>query len=270
VPVARLAVPHLRAPQMVVNPIYPYHRADAPASFLHTSVVEMCHWIITNLNRGQYQERRILTPAAYDLMWEPVIQRGVPPFREAMGLGWTLGSFEGAATVGHGGGGFGWTCFLVLLPEKNCGAIILSNEESAAHERALEAVLHTMLGKQPQAGKVSWMVPITQALASGGIRAAYTCYDAIRGGTAYDFDAYDLISLSYQLLSAKKADLAVEVLALNAHAFPQDLGAQVFLAENMIRAGELARAEAAVQKALAISPDNKTARRLLAEIEAGK
>lgn len=44
VPRSRLAVPHLRAPEMIVNPIYPYHRADAPASFLHSSVVEMCHW----------------------------------------------------------------------------------------------------------------------------------------------------------------------------------------------------------------------------------
>ncbi len=48
----RLAVPHLRTPGMIVNPVYPYHRADAPASFLHSTVTEMCHWCITCLNQG--------------------------------------------------------------------------------------------------------------------------------------------------------------------------------------------------------------------------
>ena len=51
----RLAVPHLRTPEMIVNPVYPYHRADAPASFLHSTVVEMCHWAITCLNWGDVQ-----------------------------------------------------------------------------------------------------------------------------------------------------------------------------------------------------------------------
>ena len=37
---------------MIVNPVYPYHRADAPASFLHTTVMDMCHWGITCLNGG--------------------------------------------------------------------------------------------------------------------------------------------------------------------------------------------------------------------------
>ena len=52
IPTNLLAWPHLRSPEMRVNPIYPYHRADAPASFLHTTVVDMCHWGITSLKRG--------------------------------------------------------------------------------------------------------------------------------------------------------------------------------------------------------------------------
>lgn len=107
VPRHRLAVPHLRVPEMIVNPIYPYHRADAPASFLHASVAEMCNWAVTCLQRGRYQEQSLLTPASFDQMWTSVAQRGAPPFREEMGLGWTMGHFEGVKTVGHGGGGFG-------------------------------------------------------------------------------------------------------------------------------------------------------------------
>ncbi|HEY9075254.1 MAG TPA: serine hydrolase domain-containing protein [Anaerolineaceae bacterium] len=94
-----LAVPHLRTPAMAVNPIYPYHRADAPASFLHSSVIEMCRWCITCLNRGEYGGQRLLSPASYDQMWTPVAEWGYPPFYEHIGLGWTLGHFDGYLTA---------------------------------------------------------------------------------------------------------------------------------------------------------------------------
>ena len=218
---SRMAVPHLRVPALVVNPISPYHRADAPASFLYTTVVEMCHWGITNLNRGIYKGQRILSPASYDQMWTPLAKRDYPPFREAMGLGWALGHYEGVRTIGHGGGGFGWTCLLFLLPEKNQAAIILCNEESSAHERVALAVIRAMLGLEPHPGKVSWMVPVARALHASGIQGAYACYQEILNDQDYDFDAYDLITLAYQLLSAKKFDLATDVLELNLHAFPE-------------------------------------------------
>jgi CubicO group peptidase (beta-lactamase class C family) len=263
VPRNRLAVPHLRAPGMIVNPIYPYHRADAPASFLHASVVEMCHWAITCLGRGIYQEQRLLTPASYDQMWTPVAQRGDPPFREEMGLGWALGHFEGGRTIGHGGGGFGWTCFLALLPEINCATIVLSNEESAAHDIALQAVLCSLLGKEPQPGRVSWMIPIAQALQAGGIRAAYARYEEIKDNPDYFIEVGELIPLYYQLMSLKKFDLAVELLELDLYAFPERVGLCIYMAKIHLLKGDRAQAEAALRRALAIQPNRADALEML-------
>ena len=65
------------------------------------------------------------------------------------------------------------------------------------------------------------MIPITQALQASGIQAAYACYQEILNDPDYDFDAYDLITLAYQLVSAKKIDLAMDVLELNLYAFPE-------------------------------------------------
>ncbi len=180
VPSDRLAVPHLRSPNMIVNPIYPYHRADAAASFLHSTVIDMCHWTITCLAGGVFDNRRILSQASYDLMWSPVAEQGNPPLYEHHGLGWVLGHFDGIKTVSHGGAGFGWTDFLVMLPETRCGAIILCNEESSARSRTIRAVLHCMLGKEPIVDTVSWMVPISRAFAEGGLPGAYARYDEIR------------------------------------------------------------------------------------------
>jgi len=239
----RLAVPHLRTPEMIVNPIYPYHRADAPASFLHTTVVEMCHWGITCLNRGVFAGQRILSPASCDLMWTPVVDRGSPPFYESHGLGWVLGHFDGLKTVSHGGGGFGWTDFFFLLPEVNQAAVILVNEESSARSRFIRAVIHAMLGKEPVAGTVSWMIPISKALQEGGIQAAYARYAEIKDSPQYFFDEYELVSLVYQLMSVKKFDLAIEVLKLNLQAFPQGAETYHLLGKLYLQKGETQQAE---------------------------
>jgi len=231
VPPGRLALPHLRTPEMMVNPTYPYHRADAPSSFLHSSVLEMCHWAMISLNRGTLNDQVILSPASYDLMWAPAAKRGYPPFREEMGLGWALGHFEGVRTVAHGGGGFGWTCHLILLPDKNNAAIMLCNEESSAIEAIEKAVIRTLLGLEPQRGPVSWMIPIAQALHSGGIQAAYACYADILNQPDYFVDQYDLITLSYQLMAVKKFELVKGVLELNLHAFPEDKTSRTLLAK---------------------------------------
>ena len=216
VPKERLVMPHLRTPEMMVNPVYPYHRADAPASFLHSTVIDMCHWSITSLNGGVFNGNRILSADQYPLMWTPVAPRNYPPFYEHAGLGWTLGHYEGVKTVCHGGAGFGMTTFLILLPEKKRGAVILCNEESTAREQIDRAVVDMMLNREPQAGSVSWLIPISHALQTGGIQAAQDCCAEITasGGEGYLFDAYELFPLVYQLISAGKTDLASEVLEL--------------------------------------------------------
>jgi CubicO group peptidase (beta-lactamase class C family) len=265
-----LAMPHLRMPEMGVSPFYPYHRADSPASNLHATVLDMCHWGMTNLNRGSCQGQRLLSPATYDLMWAPVVDRGNPRpnMYEDMGLGWVLGHYHGAQAISHGGGGFGWTSFFFLLPEKRGAAVILCNEESTARGRIIRAVAHTMLGEKPQVGTVSWMVPICQALAEGGIQAAYARYADIKdcGAEDYSLDEYDLISLSYQLVGAGKPDLALDVLGLNLRAFPESAESYLERAKIYLQQGALAPAQENVLQALAIEPGSAAAAALLEQV----
>jgi len=269
VPTHLLAWPHLRSPEMRVNPIYPYHRADAPASFLHTTVVDMCHWCITCLNRGYYFEDSILSPASFDMMWQPVAQRGNPPsVFEEMGLGWSLGHFKGVKTICHGGAGFGSTAFLLILPEKDTAAVILCNEESNAHLSVVRAVAATLIGQNPDVGTISWMVPISRALAEGGIDLAYAHYAEIRDrdGEFY-FGENDLLDLSLQLFSAKKVDLAIEVLGLNIHVYPDHIESYLEQAKLYQHKGDPAQAKESLLKALSIDPGNNTALRFLESVQ---
>ena len=256
VPRDRLAVPHLRTPEMVVNPVYPYHRADAPASFLHSTVLEMCQWAITCLNGGARNGQRLLSPASFEQMWTPVVEWGFLPLYEHCGLGWTLGHFDGVKTVSHGGMGFGWTDFLTLLPEKRRGAVILCNEESSARSRIIRAALHAMLDKEPIVNSVSWMIPISQALAEGGLPAAYARYESIKDSPDYFFDEDELLNLAYQMQCVKKIAPAIAVLELNLHVFPWHTDSSIFLARLHLQENDRTRAAAVLQKALAQDPAN--------------
>ncbi len=256
VPHDRLAVPHLRTPEMVVNPVYPYHRADAPASFLHSTVLEMCQWAITCLDGGARNGQRLLSPASFEQMWTPVVEWGFPPLYEHCGLGWTLGHFDGVKTVSHGGMGFGWTDFLTLLPEKKRGAVILCNEESSARSRTIRAALHAMLGKEPIVNSVSWLIPISQVLEEGGLPAAYARYEAIKDSPDYFFDEDELLNLAYQMQCVKKTAPAIAVLELNLHVFPGHTDSSICLARLHLQENDRARAAAVLQKALAQDPAN--------------
>lgn len=230
IPAERLALPHLRTPAMIVNPIYPYHRADVPASFLHSSVLEMCNFAIASLKGASGAIPGLLSPATYEKMWTPVAERGYPPFYEHHSLGWVIGHFNGVKTVSHGGGGFGWTDFFTILPERNAAAVILCNEESSARSRTLRAAVHVLLGLEPVVDTVSWMVPICQSLAEGGIQAARACYAEIKDDPNYFFDEDELITLVYQLQSVQKFELAAQVLELNLEVFPAHAESQHMLA----------------------------------------
>jgi CubicO group peptidase (beta-lactamase class C family) len=272
VPSDLLAVPHLRSPEMKVNPVYPYHRADAPASFLHSTVLDMCHWGIACLNQGSYLGGSILSPASYDLMWKPVADRGYPPpsMYEEMGFGWTLGHYKDVRTVSHGGMGFGWTDFLLILPEKNCAAVLLCNEESFSRTRIIRALADALLDQKPQANAVSWMVPISRALAEGGIEAAYARHAELKAknDNEFYFDEDELLGLSLQLFSAKKIDMAIDVLGLNIHVYPEYVASYIEQAKLYLHKGEPSTAKERLLKAQSIQPDNAVVAGMLEKIRA--
>ena len=261
-----LVWPHLRSPEMKVNPTYPYHRADAPASFLHSTVVDMCHWGITSLKRGNYLGESILSAAGYDLMWTPVAKRGNPPdLYEEMGLGWTLGHFKGVKTICHGGAGFGATSFLLILPEINSAAVLMCNEESDAHYLGIQSVADVLVGQQPQVNQVSGMVPVSRALAEGGLDAAYARCSELKtvGMQDYYFDEYALDSLALQLRMAKQLDLAIEVLGINIHFHPDHIESYLEQAKLYLQKEATTQAKEVLLKALSREPDNATAANLL-------
>jgi CubicO group peptidase (beta-lactamase class C family) len=129
------ASPHVGMPLSVPDGAYPYTRRHAPSSTLHSNLVEMCRWMVAHFEpattaaradeRWARLDRRLL-----DLMWQPVVPVGHPPWEEAAALGWSVGSYRGHRTLSHSGADPGFGSKVVLVPERRTGVVMLANSNT--------------------------------------------------------------------------------------------------------------------------------------------
>jgi len=259
IPVDRLAVPHIRSPRIRTSPIYPYHRADNPSSSLHASILDMCQWCMMCLEQCRHGKDTILKPVGFDAMIKPTVGRGGMPIFQDMGLGWNIGDYKGAKTVGHLGGSAGLNSFLVIMPEKDLAVTLMFNAESQSIYRLLWACLDALVEEEPHAKTVSWMIPISQALADGGIEKANDCATRLReheNHEAYFVESSSLIMLAQQLMIGEESDLAIAVLGMNIDAFPEFSDTYILLARAYLSNGDIDRARSYLEEALRLDPGN--------------
>lgn len=125
---------------------YPYHRAHAPSSTLHSNVLEMSNWAIANMNRGTWKDSQILSESSYDQMWQPQMQISE---ERSIGLGWFIETSEEGLRIFHGGADVGFRSMLVMLPEKSTAVVILANNERADPREMAEKVLDAIFENEP-------------------------------------------------------------------------------------------------------------------------
>lgn len=126
--------------------VYPYHRAHAPSSTLHSNVLEMSNWAIANMNRGTFNDKQILRESSYDLLWKPYKQLSND---RSIGLGWFTGTSGERFRIFHGGADIGFRTSLVMLPEESIAVIILANNERAITSEMADLVLEIILENEP-------------------------------------------------------------------------------------------------------------------------
>jgi CubicO group peptidase (beta-lactamase class C family) len=232
VPKNRLAIPHLRTPEMQVNANYPNHRGDSPASSLHSTLNDMLTFGEFLINKGTVHGKQIVSATSLDLLWTGVAPRRPPPFYEEMGLGWMLGHFQGQKVVSHGGMGFGWTDFFMFFPGLNMAAVMMSNDESYSRKQINNALASEITGYDYAAGDVSWTISLCEAYLQGGYDAvtktAMELFAKPPKGISVDQD--ELINLVYNMVCARKHEQAVFFLKLYLQFYPNDPDAAAMLA----------------------------------------
>ena len=151
VPEQLAASPHVGMPPTVPEQAYPYTRRHAPSSTMHSNLADLCRWIIAHLqptdvaagDSGQQWAR--LDPALVELMWQPVIPVGDPPWTEQAALGWAVGSYRGHRTLSHSGADPGFGSRLVLVPGRRAGVVVLANSNTVPTSSIAAAALDIAL-----------------------------------------------------------------------------------------------------------------------------
>lgn len=126
--------------------ILPFKNIDnlAPCGSIGSSINDMSHWLITQLDSGKYNGEVVIP---FDVIKrtrkpETIIGRVKQPFNEGhfnlYGLGWGLMDYEGTEIVSHTGAVNGFVTSVTLLPEINLGIVVLTNNDQNAFFQMLK------------------------------------------------------------------------------------------------------------------------------------
>ena len=98
------------------------------------------------MNRGTFNEERILEESNYDLLWNPDIQLNE---ERSIGLSWFIGTVGDQYRIFHGGADVGFRTMFVMLPNESIAVVVLANNERADPSDMVEYVLHLILEDHP-------------------------------------------------------------------------------------------------------------------------
>ena len=252
---------------VVKSPIYPYHRAHAASSTLHSSVREMLHWAKANLNKGTYKDKKILEPESYELLWKPAIKIGK---YQALGLGWFMGVHRGIPTIGHGGGDVGFRSYFAIVPSQSLAVVVMANAETFQSFTVAQAILDVCMGLEPQAPRRLTHVELGRTLAKKGIDAAIKQYKSLKKDKSneYFFGESMLYQLGSRLLKVGKTQQAVAMLDLNTKEFPNSIISFSRLADAYIQNKNLKKARQVLETGLQKNPGNRDLNQKLETLKA--
>lgn len=108
----------------------------APAGSISSSVNDMSHWVLMQLNNGKYNNKQVVAAAAIGQTRLPhsILGNGGHRFTRShfalYGLGWFLQEYAGRKVIAHTGGVNGFVTSVALLPEEKLGIIVLTNTDA--------------------------------------------------------------------------------------------------------------------------------------------
>jgi CubicO group peptidase (beta-lactamase class C family) len=119
-----LATGHTFALTRPIGLDVPYNRGGVPYCCIISSAEDLSHFLIMQMNGGQYKSRAVLSPKGIEMMHAPAVQEDRP--ERYYGMAWETRPVNGVATVMHTGEGIGWQANLIML-EDGWGIVVLEN-----------------------------------------------------------------------------------------------------------------------------------------------
>ena len=138
----------------VASPNLPFSRGSLPAGKLNMSIEDFGHYLIAQLNDGNYQGLSVLSPGGIAELHHPDIQ--MPNSTDFYGMGWEVQQYQNVQVIGHNGAVPGYTTGMFLVPEKNMALALVMNTYSPMLgiriSRLPGSVLRMLLGQEVISG----------------------------------------------------------------------------------------------------------------------
>lgn len=283
------ASPHVGMPLAVPGDAYPYTRRHAPSSTLHSNLDELCRWMLAHLEPAGTSAGDPDGPWArldadlLDRMWRPVVAVGRPPWEEAAGLGWALGSYGGHRTVSHSGMDPGFGSMLVLVPQRRTGVVVLANSNTAHVWTIAKAALDVALADvsssvAPDARGAlgegvttlrsllpSVVGPVAETLTGSGPVAARSVFHRLAAvePPEHDLDDDGFGDAVWGAIELHRTDLVWPVLRLWLELRPESSEAWTMTGWAHQVDGDLDEARAHLRRALELDPENEEAAQIM-------
>ena len=155
----------------------------SPAGSINSSVTDMSKWVMTWINKGQFQGQEIL-PANYvteAINSQMVVGPSAPDdeFPDIhfanYGYGWFLQSYKGDYRVEHGGNIDGFSASVAFFPSDGIGIIVLANQNGSA---VPSLVRNTIADRMIGAERTDWVKRYKTRLAKSKTAEAEVTIDA--------------------------------------------------------------------------------------------
>jgi CubicO group peptidase (beta-lactamase class C family) len=169
------ATPHVEVEGELQTTLSLESSVGAAAGGINCSAHSMARWASFFLNKGKNADGdQIVSTAQVDQLLKPVtllptrgyMAENAGSFLSAYALGWNVSTFYGQPSYSHGGGLWGMTTFLTVLPEQGLAVFISNNKLSAAPRAVANDILDRFLTDlSPDAGK-DWIGIVTDAMNS--------------------------------------------------------------------------------------------------------
>ncbi|MBI4243158.1 MAG: serine hydrolase [Planctomycetes bacterium] len=101
------------------------------AGAINSNVEDMSKWLILNLNKGEYEGKRIISEENLKVVHSSHMARDLPIQGNlkayAYALGWNISEYRGHKMLSHNGAIDGFVTSIMLVPDKRIGVVVFNN-----------------------------------------------------------------------------------------------------------------------------------------------
>lgn len=121
----------------VYIPYMQYTLLDYPAGGLRTTVVDLSHFLMAQMNEGRYKEVQLLSPETIKLMHTAQFQNHTG-YNFNYGLGFQVWNDSAGTRIGHTGGLYGVSTYMSYREGQDVGVIVFCDKEVQNRLESLE------------------------------------------------------------------------------------------------------------------------------------